>query len=182
MSESLPMVCTCRVDGVREAEERRLRIFRRMGLKVMEDLTTAIVLSLAFDFQADADVGADMWFGVYVSSPVGGVSVECDAVEDGLAAAWEHLANRDPQRVSVCEGGSGHIRIVERLSAGVFAWYEVADRAYREHRAASHRDDNDCLPCEDCSVLLGLSIRAKIVLADVWGARVLDPAVQKAFD
>lgn len=178
---SLEMVCTCRAEGVREAEARRLRIFRRMGLGSMRDLTTAVILSLGFDFQAEADVGADMWFGVWVQTPNGNVDVQCDAVGDGLAAAWEHLADAQPQLVSVCEGGGEGNRVVERLSAGMLAWYEGAEAAYREHRAAAHRDDNDCPPCEDCSVLRSLTVTAQVMLEDAWGARDLEPAIEKAY-
>lgn len=178
----LEMVCTCDADGFREAEARRIRIYRRMGLLDMGDLTTAIILSLAFDFGADADIGADMWFGVSVVTPVGDVYVECDAIEDGLAAAWEHLAEAHPQRVSVCDRARRELRVAERMSAGMLAWYEGAETAYRAHRAAAHRDNNDCPPCEDCSVLLGLSITAKLTLQESWGAEVVERAAAKAFE
>ncbi len=186
----LEMVCVCDSDGVREAEARRLGIFRRMGLGDMEDLTTAIILSLAFDFQADAEVYADQWFGVSVETPIleGGVFVACDWPSDGLTAIWEHLAEKFPDRVSVHHetraprGMRGMpVPVTERISKALFAQYESAEGAYREHRASAHKDGNDCPPCEDCDVLMTLAGKAGNVLNESWGSRALDPAIDKAF-
>jgi hypothetical protein len=178
------MICTCRADGVREVETRRLRIFHRMGLEDMGDLTTAIILSLAFDFQADGEICADMWFGVSLSSPIleKGLFIQCDWPGDGLAALWEQLAEKFPERVSVkSETSPMHVRVMERISAALLSNYESAEGAYREHRAAAHKDDNDCPPCEDCSVARSLSATAHWTLDEAWGARALEKAVEKAF-
>lgn len=181
----LDMVCVCKADGVREAESRRLRIFHRMGLDEMSELTGAIVLSLAFDFQAQADVYADQWFGVDVSTPLleDGVYVQCDWPYDGLASIWEHLAEKFPERVTVNPTPrASHVRVAERISAALLAQYEQAEALYREHRKAAHNGDNDCPPCEDCSVGSALSITAAHALDESWGTRVLDIVIDKAFE
>jgi hypothetical protein len=181
----LEMICVCGAEGVREVEARRLRIFRRMGLDDPGDLTTAIVLSLAFDFQAEAHIAADQWFGVSLTTPLveNGAYVECDWPYDGLAALWEKLAEAFPDRVTVKAGTSApHVRVAERLSEAFLVQYEAAEAKYREHRAAAHRDDNDCPPCEDCSVYRALSIQAHRVLDDAWGSDVLDQATREAFE
>lgn len=179
------MICTCRAEGVREVEARRLRIFRRIGLEDMGDLTTAIILSLAFDFQADGEIYADMWFGVSLSSPIleKGLFIQCDWPGDGLAALWEQLAEQFPKRVSVKpETSPAHVRVMERISAALLVQYEGAEAAYLEHRAAAHKDDNDCPPCEDCSVFRALLATAHWTLDEAWGARELEKAVEKAFN
>lgn len=179
------MICTCSVDGVRDVEARRLRIFRRVGLGDMGDLTTAIILSLGFDFQASAEIEADQWFGVSVRTPLveGGLYVECDWPTDGLASLWEELAEAFPERVSVAGSASiMGVRVTERISAALLSSYERAEAVYREHRAAAHKDDNDCPPCEDCSVFMSLSITAHRVLDEVWGLRDVEQAIERAFE
>jgi hypothetical protein len=185
------MICTCQAEGVREVEARRLRIFKRMGLDDISDLTTAIILSLAFDFQADASIAADMWFGVYLDTPLikdtpsaaRGLSIECDWPHDGLAFLWEQLAEKFPERVSVKQGTSATaIRVTERISAAMLSNYEEDEAAYRKHREEAHNGPNDCPPCEDCSVLLTLRTISHHALDEVWGSGVLDRAIEKAWD
>ena len=181
----LEMVCTCGVDGVRGAEARRLRIFQRMGLDDMSDLTEALVFSLAFDFQAEVEIYVDQWFGIWLESPLveKGLFIQCDWPVDGLATLWEHLAERFPERVSVKPGDSAAARrVTERISVALLAQYERFDADYRAHREAAHAGPNDCPPCEDCAVGLSLAISAHHALDRVWGSEVLDEAVEKAFD
>lgn len=181
----LDMVCVCEADGVQDAEARRLRIFHRMGLDEMSDLTTAIVLSLAFDFQGEADVYADQWFGVYLSTPLleDGVSASCDWPYDGLASIWEYLAEKFPERVTVNPNPQADkVRVVERISAALLAQYEQAEAAHQAHREAAHQGDNDCPPCEDCSVGSYLAMTAGHTLDQCWGSRVLDVVIDKAFE
>ncbi len=177
------MICTCRADGVREVEARRLRIFRRMGLEHMDDLTTAIILSLGADFQADAEVYADQWMGISLTTPLleKGLFIACDWPWDGLAALWEELAERFPELVSVNpETAPMAVRVVERVSAALFSNYESAESLYREHRIRAH-DDKDFPPCEDCSVLQWLSVITHRTLDEAWGSRGLELAVEKAY-
>lgn len=177
----LDIVCTCGVEGVREVEARRMRIFHRMGLDDMDELHTAIILSLAFDFQAKAYICADMWFGVDVESPLleGGIGIQCDCPWDGLAAIWEHLATQFPDRVQVKPDPRAMcVRATGRISAALFSIYETAEAGYRAHRTA-HKDERDW--CEDCEVLQSLSIIAHRTLDEAWGSDVLDEAVKQAF-
>lgn len=176
----LGMLCTCEAEGVREAEERRLRVYQRLGVVHMERLTEAVLLSLAFDFQANADIGADMWFGVYVESPFGNVSVECDDPADGFLAAWEALADKHP--FTRGPGTEVDFQIISRISAEILAWCEKVDGEHEAHRKAAHKDDNDCPPCVDCSVGRGLRATAHVTLKNAWGRETLDPAVEKSFE
>jgi hypothetical protein len=178
------MVCVCHVTGVQEVEARRLRIFRRMGLDDMGDLTTAIVLSLAFDFKADAEIAADMWFGVSVTSPLveGGLYVQCDWPADGLAVIWEQLVEQFPEAATAKGAATpSHVRVAERISAALLSQYEGAEAAYGAHRKAAHAGPNDCPPCEDCSVALTLEIAAHQTLDRAWSTDVLEPAIAKAY-
>lgn len=181
----MKMVCTCEVEGVRSVEARRLHIFQLMGLDDMGDLTTAIILSLAFDFQADARIDADMWFGVWLTTPLleKDLSIDCDWPMDGLAALWEELAEKFPERVSVKPNTSpAKVRVMERISASLLANYEGAEAIYRHHRVMSHKGDDDCPPCEDCAVFQSLSITAHRALDEAWGSEALDRAVEKALE
>lgn len=179
------MICTCGAEGVREVEARRLRILHRMGLDDMSDLMEAIVLSLGFDFQAEALIEADQWFGVSISTPLveKGLYIECDDPADGLAALWEELAEKFPERVSVKQNTSdAGVRVTERLSKALLLNYEIAEMDYRSHRTAAHKDDNYYPRCEDCSVFMALSITAHIVLGERWGSRTVEKAVEKSFE
>ena len=181
----LEMVCVCGIDGVRGVEARRLRIFRRLGLDDMGDLTTAIIFSLAFDFGADVEIGADMWFGVSVTSPLveDGIYIQCDWPGDGLAAIWEHLVEKFPEVATAKSVETlSHVRVTERVSAALLSHYESVEAAYRAHREAAHAGPNDCPPCEDCAVGLSLKVAAHQTLDRVWGAGELDPAIEKAFE
>lgn len=185
------MICTCDAEGTRGVEARRLRIFKRMGLDDMRDLTTAIILSLAFDFEADASIAADMWFGVYLDTPLikdtpsaaRGLSIECDWPHDGLAYLWEQLAEKFPERVSVNPNPKTlALRVSERVSSALLRHYEEHDAKYRDHRALTHNGPNDCPPCEDCDVLLTLKVVAHHALDEMWGSDALDRAIEKAWD
>jgi hypothetical protein len=177
------MICTCNVDGMREVEERRLRISQRMGLSSGRDLTSAIIFSLAFDFGADGWLDADMWYGVGLKTPLmEGLYIECDHPGDGLAALWEELAEKFPERVSVEPNMKDrHIRITDRISAWLFANYVHVDDVYRAHRVSTHKDNNDCPPCEDCDVFRSLISMTRAALEGAWGLDVLDKAIDKAY-
>lgn len=182
---SFDMVCVCSVEGVREVEARRLRIFKHFGLDDMGDLTTAILFSLAFDFGATVDLAADMWFGVGLSTPRldKNLYIECDWPGDGLAVLWEHLVEKFPEAASVKGAATpSHIRVTERISAALLAQYESAEAAYRNHRKEAHAGPNDCPPCEDCAVGMSLRVAAHQTLDRAWGADVLEPAISKAYE
>ena len=148
----------------------------------MRSLTTAIILSLAFDFEADAEVYADMWFGISLRTPLleDGVFVQCDWPHDGLAELWEYLAHKFPERVSVQRDRSDlQANVANRISAGMMERYEEAQRAYRDHRGGAH-PDRACPPCEDCEVLASLSNALRCMLDLEWGSKDVDPAIERA--
>ncbi len=178
----LDMVCTCDIDGVREVEERRLRIFRRMGLDAMEELTTAIILSLAFDFQADVDVYADQWFGVRLKTPLASeyIYVECDHPGDGLAVIWEHLVGAFPDRVPA-QSNPTTTRIAERVSGFLLGQYESATNNFDKHQEDAGHNGINFATCEDCMVFFAISSMADRSLDEAWGSRVLEPTIEKAF-
>jgi len=180
----LPMACTCEADGIKEAEERRLRIFQRMQLRDMRNLTEAIVISLAFDFTCyAAEVYADQWFGVSVKvAPLErSIFIPCDDPADGFAAVWECLAERFPERVSSAPG-QPISSVAKRVSTALLEQSEKTGRTYRDHRDAAHNGPNDCPPCEDCDVLLTLWVSARHTLGEAWGRRSLDTCIEAAFN
>lgn len=181
----LEMQCTCGEDGVRAAEERRHRVFARLGVRHMDELVESVLASLALDFACfDVQVLADMWFGVEVVTKLDPqcLWVPCDDPADGFLAIWEELAGRHPERVSQDPAHSdGRIRVATRISEVLLRQYLEAEHAYGTHRKAAHRDDNDCPPCEDCDVHRALRARALVSLEHEWGSRVLDPAAEKAW-
>lgn len=179
---NLEMVCVCSIDGVREIEALRLQIFRRMGLSDPKDLTTAIVLSLAFDFQCDAYIAADQWFGLSVETPLvpDGVHVECDHPADGLAVVWERLADRFPERVSVARNGEpGSLQPVAKASNTRLAHYEAL-YAKKEEHYATHGNDY-VSGCDDCKANMSLSCAARVAMNEAWGLDVLEPAIEAAY-
>jgi hypothetical protein len=180
----LPMVCTCDEDGVREVEERRVRIYKRMGLRHSYDLAEAIVMSLAFDFGCEADVDVDQWFGISFRAPLLGEGFQaCDDPFDGFAAIWEACAEKDAGRVT----GAGqatdlHTAAVERVSSTLFVRYLRDERDYRYHRADKHKGPNDCPPCEECEALVAIMVSSSHALSHHWGRPRLDACVDEAFD
>lgn len=181
------MVCICDEPGLQAAEERRLRVFARLGLVQMEDLVTAVLLSLAFDFECSgAGVYADMWFGVSVSTklaPEDGLFVQCDDVADGLLVLWERLAQLAPERVtSNPVAKPEQLEVAKRVSEVLMRNYREVEHTYREHRKAAHSGGNDCPPCVDCEVGMSLRAHAMHTLERAWGGRVLDAVVEEAWD
>lgn len=175
---NLEMVCTCKLSGVRKAEDRRVRIAERMQLPRMSDLATAIVLSLAFDFGCDAWILADVWFGVSVETALvpDGISVECDHPIDGLAATWERLAEFFPHCVSV---GPGLDPSARECSAELLAACFATDVPYQDHRRTVHEGKDGW--CDDCSRIHNPYVDAHVVLDEAWGSNSLEPAIGAAY-
>jgi hypothetical protein len=179
---NIEMICTCQLSGIREVEDRRLRIFRRMNLANMADLATAIVLSLALDFGADAWISADMWFGVSVETPLvpDGVGIECDHPADGLAAIWERLAERFPERVSFSPNANeiGQ-HVAHRVSAATLA--PCANIDVKKHWHHATHGNKYVHECADCRVFMDLAVNAHVALDQAWGSEDLEPAIAEAF-
>lgn len=179
---NLEMVCTCSIDGVREVEARRLRIFQRMALASMSDLATAIVMSLAFDFGCDAYLSADHWFGLSIETPLvtEDVYIECDHPADGLAAVWEVLADKFPERVTVRTSGPITLtQDVGRTSNALFAVYEAAKTKATKHYA-THGGDYK-MGCDECDANMNAYVDAHSVLDSAWGSDSLNQAIKEAY-
>lgn len=181
----LPMICTCSFSGVQESEMRRLRIFQRLGLTDMRELTTVVILSLAFDFGADVDLYADQWFGISLTSPLVDerLEIECDHPADGLAALWEYLVEKFPECATAMGAATSfHTQVTNRVSEALLSHYEAQKACAKAHREAEHADRGYTPTCVDCAVGLNLSIAAHLLLGESWGSHVLDAAIVKAFE
>lgn len=106
---SLDMICRCSPEGKAEAdalrEEVKRRLSERADAEVSDsDFLTHVVVSLNWDYGAEITgihndmwslVGAETWLP---SRRVAGdwlkVSIQCDDVEDGIAAVWKAFADR----------------------------------------------------------------------------------------
>jgi len=170
MMIELPMICTCNLDGFEQAEARRIRIFNKMGLTNPAELTTAIILSLAFEFGAEADVAADMWFDVGVLTDQKSVYVQCDCPCDGLAAVWEHLSG--VTGVAPLNPVTGGDYLLSRLRT---EW-----SAKTEHQD-THVDKKYNTSCQACREHLHKRFDAQINLERFWGSDVMQPTIEKAF-
>ena len=167
------MICTCELDGMREVETRRLDVMRRLGVPRMENLTSAVIFSLAFDFRADADIAADMWFGTGIETPLvpAGLFVQCDWPEDGLAYLWTVLADAFPEVVTKGPATEEDFAVAARASADLLA----AKAAHRATHSDSRSTCGECDVCTDAWVARLHSVR------EAWGSAVLDKAIDIAF-
>ncbi len=160
------MICTCDAAGIRAVEALRVDAMRRLGLARPEDVTLAVVLSLAFDFAADAEVDADQWFRVYLTTPLkpdvpieiacdhpadGLIEIDCDHPADGLLYLWTELATQFPERLTASDLGTD----ADVLAAAVAS----------ESRVKAHRS--------------GSVIRNACAAA--WGSSVLDATIEQLF-
>ena len=172
MMIQLPMICTCSLDGFEQAEARRMRIFNKRGLTNPAELTTVIILSLAFEFGAQADVAADMWFDVGVLTDQKSVYVQCDHPCDGLAAIWEHLSEGDSGAQLTPSPVTGEDYLLSRLRTECSAKTEHQD---------THTDKKYDTSCRACREHLHKRVDAQINLERFWGSDVMQPTIEKAF-
>lgn len=183
---NLEMVCTCRLEGIQSVEQARLGAFKALGLTKMQDLLPTIIMSLAFDFGADAEVYADQWFGVNLSTPLiakGGLWIECDDPADGLLALWAKLGIDFPGRVyglprtpaadSACEAAKA---LSDQALAGL-ADLRAGEQEHRKVHGDEYKHD-----CAECGERLNRYCDAHIALEDAWGVRrAMDATVRRAF-
>lgn len=104
----LPMVCTCKEEGRQHAANVMGEVLARLseGSRelsarpvTMDNFVTAVVHSLNWDHNAHiARIDNDQWSAVTVDKDDHSLRlrVECDRVEDGIAAAWKALADGPP--------------------------------------------------------------------------------------
>lgn len=99
------MVCTCREQGQIAADALVREVMTRLSAEskthiaspvVTGNFLTRVVWSLNDDFNAHiTSIDTDQWSAVTVQKYDGKlqVRVECDRVEDGIAAIWKWLAD-----------------------------------------------------------------------------------------
>lgn len=108
----LPMVCTCSPEGRAGADARMRSVLHRVGAGsqhllpravTAERFLSEVAMSLSVDLGAHlTQVLMDQWFVVTAEQILGEdrerrIVVQADAVEDGIAAIWEFLADEaDP--------------------------------------------------------------------------------------
>ena len=150
------MICTCDVDGIRAVEALRIDALRGLGLARPEDLMLAVVLSLGFDFSADATVDADQWFRVTVTTPLkpDGLFVECDHPGDGMVYLWTELAAEFPERVTTADAGT---------AADVLAATEASAALVKAHRSVNEIRDATAIAWGSCVLFCSID----------WGSSVL---------
>ena len=171
------MVCTCDVEGAHEVEVRRLYAARTLGVRA-SDLTSTLIMSLAFDFGADAQIDMDMWFGVSVETTEDTLYIECDDPADGLLWLWGHLSEKYPGRAhrgSVSE--EEHEADLFQSECLFNAWQsamEAADRHHAEHESGFSSS------CDVCMEGINTSGRLHAAIGLFWGVEVLNPAIKAA--
>lgn len=103
----LPMVCTCSPEGQAAADARMRSVLHRVGAGSQHLLPRTVtaqrflseVATLSVDLRAHlTQVMMDQWFLVTAEQLLGDdrerrIVVQADAVEDGIAAIWEFLAD-----------------------------------------------------------------------------------------
>lgn len=99
-------ICTCddgrRANAAALREDVRARLAAGSEERHPHDVTSDtfvsdLVWSLNWDFNAHiTEIACDQWFGVWAEAYDGSFKtrIECDAVEDGLAATWRAFSER----------------------------------------------------------------------------------------
>ena len=156
---------------------------QRLGLAHTNELTLAVLMSLAFDFSADAEVFLDQWFGVQVTTPCkpSGLFVACDDPADGLVYLWTELVAEFPDRVATRGGGTAaDVETAARWSAERVAVLQDLDVAKAAHQAEhGNKYDNSCATCR---THIERFVENQVALDRAWGSSVLDAAVERECD
>ncbi len=151
----------------------------RLRLDNREDLTTAIVLSLAFDFKAEVDLLADQWFGLSLDTLLleGGLYIECDSPEDGLAYMWEHLAERFPERASArSKRKSNSEGVAALVSAALVEQFKAAEANWRSMGRIGDERQSDAY-----YAAMELVVIAERTVRNMWGSNALHAAIERVF-
>lgn len=105
----LDMICRCSPEGKEQAGRLRQEVMRRLNERGSAEtatdanLLTHVVVSLNWDYGAEitgihndmwSRVTAETWHPDHKEKRWLRVSVECDDVEDGVAAIWKAFADR----------------------------------------------------------------------------------------
>jgi hypothetical protein len=177
----IPMICTCDIDGFKETEDRRLRIFKKMPIYGMHSLATSIIMSLAFDFQCEASIYSDQWFGVTIKSPLleDPLWIECDHPFDAFAFAWEYFADKFPGKIS-WHSYETTDKYIESISEAMFATYKVSENNLNNH----YKTHDDCkynCGCDICNSLSHILCYQKQHIEESWGAKVFDTEINNRY-
>jgi hypothetical protein len=171
------MICTCSYDGIRDVLAMRFEGMRRLNLVEAKQLTAAVVLSLAFDFQAEAEVASDQWFGVSVFAAGRRLLVACDDPADGLLYLWLCLVYPEPSRVLRPFGTREDFERAEREAAPILERIKLAFDLPCSAKAALSEEESHRHYCDVCRENIHAQVEAESALDVMWGTSVLDVAV-----
>jgi hypothetical protein len=109
-------ICTCKDKGREHARQLMAEVRRR--LPQPESVTDAnfagrVVESLEWQFDARiTEIASDQWPRVTAESWDGAFKtrIDCDIVEDGIAATWKAFADRDASRQPAAREAAGKPR------------------------------------------------------------------------
>ncbi len=99
-------ICTCDDEGRQRAAELREEVRTRLAggsderaphEVTAETFVTDLIWSLNWDYSAYiSKIACDQWFGVWAETNdrTFKTRIQCDSVEDGLAATWRAFADR----------------------------------------------------------------------------------------
>lgn len=90
-------ICRCRPEGRAEADALLAEVDERLPGDPGERISR-IISSLSLDYDAEIDgIWCDQWFAIMATDTDGRqVVVQCDQVEDGIAAVWKAYAGQEP--------------------------------------------------------------------------------------
>ncbi len=94
---NLPMVCIHHQEGKDRAEQLREKVKQFIELQDDELFVSWMIMALDSYYLCTIDkIPCDQWFAVWAENQDELISVQCDRVEDGLAAILEyHMDNRE---------------------------------------------------------------------------------------
>lgn len=93
-------ICVCTEEGKQRAEEIMKEVAERLKVDGDWGLTTLVVASLAWDYEASiTGIYFDQWGGVSAQKGDGswGTFIQCDRIEHGIAATWLAFAEHEKE-------------------------------------------------------------------------------------
>lgn len=165
MIHKMKMICTCDIDGLREAEQAKIRALEALGLLDESQLARCLILSFPLEIGGCFSVHADQWFAVVLRLSADVVyDVECDDPLDGIVAIWNALSTRVP----ITNATDARARSSALLDA-----YVAAEVSASEHSIGC----DDCAAgkrCETQRSLDNAECLAKEAVYGRWGAPQVD--------
>ena len=168
------MICTCRQDGQIRAEARRLEVQQLLAVADPSMLCETLIMSLAFDFEADVEVYADQWFALDVEAAGFSDDIQADHPLDGMIELWLRLREAFPEKISRPPERSPQTEI---WSARQIQRLQLSDSVVAEHDAKCPEclrrpGDPDKTPkrCKAGLVLWLESVYDRKAIIGKWGA------------